>query len=30
MQKSLIRNMIEKNIEDKEGNANDIRYGPIT
>ena len=29
-QSALIRNLVRKNIEDKEGNTNDIQHGPIT
>ena len=27
---TLIKNTIKRNIEDKEGNTNDIQHGPVT
>ena len=29
-QRALIKNTIKRNIEDKEGNTNDIQHGPVT
>ena len=30
IQSALIRNLIKRNIKDKEGNTNDIQHGPTT